>query len=84
MATAMQPVWSFDSTTIEMWAPTSGWNPQFTGRDRMVCARLYVHAVRRGCGTKEAEALAQQKTWAMRLGVTYAPAAERRLRVVFG
>ncbi len=80
----MQPVWLHDSSSIEMWAPTSGWNPQFTAHDRLVCARLFLHAKEKGCGAREAEALALQKTWALRLGVGYAPTAERQMRAVFG
>jgi hypothetical protein len=49
----------------------------------MVCTSLYMHALRKGCASREAEALALQQTWKMRLHVTYAPAAERRLRAVF-
>jgi hypothetical protein len=80
----MQPYWSPDSTKIEMWIPTSGWNPQFTAKDRMACVALYMHAIRKGCDVREAEALALQQTWKMRLDVTYPVPAERRLRAVFG
>lgn len=80
----MQAIWSPDSTSIEMWVPTVGWNPQFTGLDRVRCANLYRGAVRKGCSVKEAEALALQKTWALRLGIVYGVAEERRMRTVFG
>lgn len=80
----MQPIWSPDSLSLDMWAPTTGWSPQFTGKDRLICANLYAHALRKGCSAREAEALALQKTWKLRAELMYLPAAERRLRAVFG
>jgi hypothetical protein len=88
MATASVPVWSFGQPKVELWSPSVGWNPQFADKDRVFCAALWAHGVRRGLTNDEAEAMALMRTWAAwgaRNGghLRYTPAQERRLASIF-
>ena len=80
-------MWSFANPKVELWSPSVGWNPQFTGRDRALCAALWAHGRKRGLGA-EAESLALMRTWAVwgaRNGghLRYTGAQDRRMAAVF-
>lgn len=82
------PVWSFAEPAMKLWSPSVGWNPQFAEKDRVFCAALWAHGVRRGLSNDEAEAMALMRTWAAwgaRNGghLRYTPAQERRMAAVF-
>ena len=81
-------MWSFSESKVELWSPSVGWNPQFAERDRVFCAALWAHGLKRGLSNDEAEAMALMRTWlawGARNGghLRYTPAQERRLATLF-